>query len=188
MLRGRLDINTLAADRIDILRKPLPDESLPSPEAKGFSLPELPLAVILQQLNIGRIAFGDGVFGLKSEISLAGNLTLESGSLISNLQVRRLDGPGGEFRIKAAYANQSQQLDLDLTLNEPQNGIVANLLNIEGKPPVALALKGSGPLSDLLLQLTLDAAGKRVLTGDTISTVRVTGSVSRPISTVKSPR
>jgi translocation and assembly module TamB len=167
LLRGRLDINTLAADRIDILRKPLPDESLPSPEAKGFSLPELPLAVILQQLNIGRIAFGDGVFGLKSEISLAGNLTLESGSLDSNLQVQRLDGPGGEFRIKAAYANQSQQLDLDLTLNEPQNGIVANLLNIEGKPPVALALKGSGPLSDLLLQLTLDAAGKRVLTGDT---------------------
>jgi translocation and assembly module TamB len=167
LLRGRLDVNTLAAERIDILRKPLPDESLPSPEAKGFSLPELPLAVILQDLQIGRIAFGDGVFGLKSEISLAGNVRLEGGSLDSNLQVQRLDGPGGEFKIKAAYANESQKLDLDLTLNEPENGIVANLLNIEGKPPVALALKGSGPLSDLALQLTLDAAGKRVLTGET---------------------
>ncbi|PSH66764.1 translocation and assembly module protein TamB [Phyllobacterium brassicacearum] len=167
LLRGRLDVNTLAAERIDILRKPLPDESLPSPEAKGFSLPELPLAVILQDLQIGRIAFGDGVFGLRSEISLAGNLRLEGGSLDSSLQVRRLDGPGGEFQIKAAYANESQQLDLDLTLNEPENGIVANLLNIEGKPPVTLALKGSGPLSDLALQLTLDAAGKRVLTGET---------------------
>ncbi len=167
LLRGRLDVNTLAAERIDILRKPLPDESLPSPEAKGFSLPELPLAVILQDLQIGRIAFGDGVFGLRSEISLAGNLRLEGGSLDSSLQVRRLDGPGGEFQIKAAYANESQQLDLDLTLNEPENGIVANLLNIEGRPPVALALKGSGPLSDLALQLTLDAAGKRVLTGET---------------------
>jgi translocation and assembly module TamB len=167
LLRGRLDINSLGAERIDILRKPLPDESLPPPEAKGFSLPELPLAVILQDLQIGRIAFGDGVFGLKSEISLAGNLKLEGGSLDSNLQVQRLDGPGGEFKIKAAYANESQKLDLDLTLNEPQNGIVANLLNIEGKPPVALALKGSGPLSDLALQLTLDAASKRVLTGET---------------------
>ncbi|UXN65492.1 translocation/assembly module TamB domain-containing protein [Phyllobacterium sp. A18/5-2] len=167
LLRGRLDVNTLAADRIDILRKPLPDESLPSPEAKPFSLPELPLAVILQDLQVGRIAFGDGVFGLKSEISLAGNVRLEGGSLDSNLQVQRLDGPGGEFKIKAAYANESQKLDLDLTLNEPENGIVANLLNIEGKPPVALALKGSGPLSDLALQLTLDAAGKRVLTGET---------------------
>ncbi len=94
-------------------------------------------------------------------------MRLEGGSLDSNLQVRRLDGPGGEFQIKAAYANESQQLDLDLTLNEPENGIVANLLNIEGKPPVALALKGSGPLGDLALQLTLDAAGKRVLTGET---------------------
>ena len=94
-------------------------------------------------------------------------MRLESGSLDSNLQVQRLDGPGGEFKIKAAYANESQKLDLDLTLNEPENGIVANLLNIEGKPPVALALKGSGPSSDLALQLTLDAAGKRVLTGET---------------------
>lgn len=167
LLRGRLDINTLAADRIDVFRKPLPDNSLPSPEAKGFSLPELPLAVILQDLQVARIAFGDGVFGLRSEISIAGNLKLESGSLDTTLAVKRLDGPGGEFNIKAAYANQSQQLDLDLTLNEPQNGIVANLLNIEGRPPVALALKGSGPVSDLALQLTLDAAGKRVLTGDT---------------------
>ncbi|MGH6860338.1 MAG: translocation/assembly module TamB domain-containing protein, partial [Phyllobacterium sp.] len=167
LLRGRLDINTLAADSIDIMRKPLPDESLPSPEAKGFSLPELPLAVILQDLQVKRIAFGDGVFGLKSEISVAGNLTLDGGSLDSNLQIRRLDGPGGEFQIKAAYANESQQLDLDLNLNEPANGIVANLLSIEGRPPVVMALKGSGPLSDLALQLTLDAAGKRVLTGNT---------------------
>lgn len=167
LLRGRLDINTLAADSIDIIRKPLPDESLPSPEAKGFSLPELPLAVILQELKIGRIAFGDTVFGLKSEISLAGNLTLDGGSLDSNLQIKRLDGPGGDFQIKAAYANETQQLDLDVSLNEPENGILANLLNIEGRPPVVMALKGSGPLSDLALQLTLDAAGKRVLTGNT---------------------
>ena len=166
LLRGRLDVNTLAADRIDILRKPLPDESLPSPEAKGFSLPELPLAVILQDLQVARITFGEGVFGLRSEISVAGNLRLENGSLDSTLAIKRLDGPGGEFNVKAAFANQTQQLDLDLTLNEPQNGIVANLLNIEGRPPVALALKGSGPVSDLALQLTLDAAGKRVLTGD----------------------
>ncbi|EJN00107.1 translocation/assembly module TamB domain-containing protein [Phyllobacterium sp. YR531] len=167
LLRGRLDINTLAADSIDVMRKPLPDESLPSPEAKGFSLPELPLAVILQELKIGRVAFGDTVFGLKSEISAAGNLTLDGGSLDSNLQIKRLDGPGGDFSIKAAYANESQQLELDLSLNEPANGIMANLLNIEGRPPVIMALKGSGPLSDLALQLTLDAAGKRVLTGNT---------------------
>ncbi|MCO4317166.1 translocation/assembly module TamB domain-containing protein [Phyllobacterium sp. 21LDTY02-6] len=165
LLRGRLDINTLAADRIDITRRPLPDESLPAPEAKGFSLPELPLAVILQQLQIGRIAFGEEVFGLKSEIELAGNVRLEDGSLDSNLQIKRLDGPGGEFHIKAAYANESQQLDLDVNLNEPANGIIANILNIEGRPPVQLALQGSGPVSDLLLQLTLDAAGQRSLTG-----------------------
>ena len=39
LLLGRLDIDTLSADRIDVLRKPLPDESAPAPEASGFQIP-----------------------------------------------------------------------------------------------------------------------------------------------------
>ena len=75
--------------------------------------------------------------------------------------------PGGQLALTAAYANATQVLDLDLVLSEPENGILANLLGIEGRPPMALALKGSGPLSNLDLNLTLDAASQRVLTGTT---------------------
>ena len=53
---GRLDIETLAADRIDVLRKPVPEEGMPPPEAGSLQIPELPLAV-----NIGALerAAGD---------------------------------------------------------------------------------------------------------------------------------
>ncbi|WP_082766084.1 translocation/assembly module TamB domain-containing protein [Paramesorhizobium deserti] len=165
LLTGRLSIQTLAADRVDVIRKPLPDDSLPNPESSSFSLPELPLAVILDELNIAHLTFGQSVFGLASELSATGRLRLEDGSLDSAFQIQRLDGPGGQLQLTAAYANQTRNLNLDLKLSEPANGIVANLLKIEGRPPVDLAVTGSGPLDDLDLDLTLDAAGNRVLTG-----------------------
>lgn len=163
----RLQIDSLSADLIEVSRQPLADESLPAPEAGGFRLPELPIAINLDELNAPRISFGQSVFGLQSELSVTGRIRLEGGSLDTALEVNRLDGPGGQLSLTAAYANANEQLELDLSLSEPENGIVANLLNIEGRPPVALQVAGSGPLSALDVNLALDAAGQRILTGAT---------------------
>lgn len=167
LLLGRLQIGMLRADLIEVSRRPLPDESLPTPEARPFQLPELPLSINLDNLEIARATFGQDVFGLASELSATGNLRLAGGSLQTALNMERLDGPGGTLQLTATYANETEVLDLDLALSEPENGIVANLLNIEGRPPVELALSGEGPLADLDLSLTLDAAGERILTGAT---------------------
>lgn len=163
----RLQIDRLAAARIEVLRRPIPDESLPAPEASAFRLPELPVAVNLDALEVPSVSFGPDVFGLQSELSVTGRIRLEDGSLDTALDITRLDGPGGRFALNAAYANATEQLDLDLQLSEPENGVIANLLGIEGRPPVDLAVQGSGPLSGLDVDLTLDAGGERVLTGTT---------------------
>lgn len=163
----RLQIDTLAADRIEVVRKPIADESLPTPEASGFRVPELPIAVNLDELNAPLISFGRDVFGLESELSVTGRIRLADGSLDTALEVTRLDGPGGKLSLTAAYANANEQLNLDLNLSEPENGIVANLLNIDGRPPIALQVTGNGPLSGLDVNLALDAAGQRILTGAT---------------------
>ncbi|WP_439273107.1 translocation/assembly module TamB domain-containing protein [Pseudochrobactrum sp. HB0163] len=165
LLRGRLSVDNLSAKQVELIRTPLPDESLPSPEAGGFSLPELPLAILLGELNIERLKFGKQVFGLASEVALKGSLTLQDGSLQSLFDMTRLDGPGGAMKLKANYANADQKLDLDMRLSEPANGIAANLLNIDGKPPVELVLNGAGKLDDLKIDLELDADKKRILTG-----------------------
>ncbi len=167
LLRGRLAIDSLSADAIEMTRRPLPDESLPSPEAQPFRLPELPVAIILDALDVKRMSFGEEVFGLESVLSAEGRIRLESGSLDSELDLTRLDGPGGHLHLAASFANATEQLDIDLALSEPEDGVVANLLKIEGRPPIELAATGSGPLSAFDLTTTLDAASERVLAGTT---------------------
>ncbi|TKT80419.1 DUF490 domain-containing protein [Aquamicrobium sp. LC103] len=167
LLSQRLQIDTLSAEHVEVMRRPVPDESLPSPESSSFSLPELPIAINLDALDVPRVTFGQDVFGLASELGITGRIRLEGGALDTALDITRIDGPGGQFALNATYANETELLALDLRLSEPANGIVANLLNIDGRPPVELAVAGNGPLSDLDVGLTLDAAGERVLTGET---------------------
>lgn len=167
LIFGRLEINSLSADSIAYIRNPISTEppAGPSPEAGGFSVPEFPVAVILQNLSVPRVSFGEQVFGLGSLISIDGAMTLEGGAIDADLDIARLDGPGGTLTLDLAYANATREIDLSLELVEPENGIVANLLNIEGRPEIALGLSGAGPIEDLAVSLTLDAANSRVLSG-----------------------
>ncbi|EKF20910.1 translocation/assembly module TamB domain-containing protein [Nitratireductor pacificus] len=159
ILRQRLEVQRLAAERIEVLRRPLPAEGLPAPESRSFQVPELPLAVNLAKLEIPSARFGEDVFGLAAELSLDGALKIDGGALDTRFDIQRLDGPGGAFKLAAAFANDTQILDLDLTLDEPADGVVANLLNVEGRPPLKLTVAGSGPLSELDVKLALEADG-----------------------------
>ncbi len=167
VLRQRLEISSLTAAEIEVTRQPLPEEGLPAPEAGGFALPELPLAINIGALEVARASFGPTVFGLESVLSLAGRISLDEGALDTALEVTRLDGPGGTLQLSATYSNATEIVDLDLRLSEPENGVVANLLNIEGRPPLDLVLAGAGPLGELDVELTIDAGDTRVMTGVT---------------------
>lgn len=168
LFTGKLDVRSLKADSIEYLRNAVPVEGavdLPAPEAGGFEVPEFPVAIQLGELSVPKVTFGAGVFGLGSEISLNGSMSLEGGNLNAALDVVRLDGPGGTLDLKVAYANVDQNIDLGLSLVEPPNGVLANLLNIEGRPAVELSLAGKGPVSDLTTQMRLLANSQEALAG-----------------------
>lgn len=165
---GRLEVQSLKADSIEYLRNAVPVEGavdLPPAEASGFQVPQFPVAVILQELSVPSVTFGENVFGLGSQISLAGALTLEGGNLTTNLDIVRLDGPGGTLGLDLAYTNADQVIDLDLSLVEPENGVIANLLSIDGRPAVTLTLAGNGAVTDLRTDLQLQANGQTALSG-----------------------
>jgi translocation and assembly module TamB len=179
LLRQRLEIESLSADRIDVIRQPVPAEGLPQPEARAFALPELPLAIQLDHIEVPLARFGATVFGLESELSLQGRLLLDHGTLDTALDIVRLDGPGGQLSLAATYSNETEILQLDLALSEPEDGVVANLLNIEGRPPIDLRVAGAGPISELDIELALDADQERVLTGTTVLRQQVEGLAFR---------
>ncbi len=168
LLRGRVNINRLSAAQISWLRRPVMPEakpSLPQAETQPFKLPELPVAVNLSELALPKVSFAEPVFGQAADIAITGALTLASGALDSNLDIRRLDGPGGTLALKAAFSNETRQLDLDVALHEPKGGIVATVLRIEGTPAIDLTLQGAGPLDNLDVKFALDADRTRIADG-----------------------
>ncbi len=168
LLGGRLQINTLSADKIAYIRPAIPEKSAitpPAPEATPLEIPQLPVAIVLGKLDVPSVTFGEHVFGLGSEIALSGRLELADGSLDTKLDITRKDGPGGTLALALAYQRETRNATIDLTLNEPSNGVIVNLLDMTGKPNLSLRLAGSGPLSALTTDLSLDVADRRALTG-----------------------
>lgn len=165
ILQQRLEISSLTAESIEVRRRPTSPRGLPSPEARSFSVPEFPLAITLEHLEVPSITFGEEVFGLSSTLSFEGRLNLEGGSLDTALEIDRIDGPGGRLSLETLFDKEANQLDLDVALSEPEDGVVVNLLKIENRPPIELALTGAGPVENLDLSLALSAAGEPALSG-----------------------
>ncbi|WP_306261268.1 translocation/assembly module TamB domain-containing protein [Pararhizobium sp. IMCC21322] len=189
LFRGRLEVESLEAERIDFKRKALADESLPSPEAGSFAIPDLPVAIELEKLSVPVIAFGPTVFGLETEASLNGAITLDEGSLDLNLDIQRLDGSGGRFMIAADYRSGDRTLALDVDLQEPENGIIATLLRLENKPPVGLKITGDAPLEDLVVSLDFNVAARPILQGqltfdDTAAGLQTIATLQGPLSDI----
>lgn len=167
LLRGVVDVTELVADEIIVARRPLPaPDAIPSPEAEGFSLPELPVSVRVEKLVARRIVLGETVIGQALEGSLAAALTLEGGEGSADLEILRTDaGPDGRVVLKASYANSDQVLALDLLAVEGAGGIAASLLDIPGAPSVDLKVLGEGPLDDFAATLALQTDGADRLSG-----------------------
>ncbi|MEN0087708.1 MAG: translocation/assembly module TamB, partial [Pseudomonadota bacterium] len=117
LLRGRLEVESLTASDLEWIRKPAADDSLPKAEANGFAIPNLPVAVNIAQLQLDRAYFDPSVFGLEATLSLDGGLALADGNLDAQLDIDRLDGPGGSLALLAKYNAADAELETDIRLN-----------------------------------------------------------------------
>ena len=114
LLRGRLVVDQLQAEKIHFIRKPLEDTSLPAPESSGFAIPELPVSVVLEKLELPLVELGKGVIDLAAKASVNGKLVLDGGSMDLDLKIARLDGEGGSLNAISKYSKAVSYTHLTL--------------------------------------------------------------------------
>jgi translocation and assembly module TamB len=129
LLSGKVDVSELSAAEIIVARPPVTAQTdTPLPEASGFSLPELPVSIKIDRVAADRIELGPEVLGQLVTGTLTASLQLAGGEGQAVLDlVRTGDGPVGEIRLDASYANATRTLDLSLVAEEGAGGLVVVL-------------------------------------------------------------
>lgn len=165
LLRGRIDIEKLSAARISLPRLPLPEG--PSAEdavAKEFALPDLPVSVRIETLDVPEVDLGAPVAGVAARFAVDGGLTLDGGEGNADLKIRRTDAEG-RFDITAGFSNETRRLAANIALHEGHDGFLVTILKLPGAPRVDLTFAGDAPLSDFTGELALSTDGVRRVTG-----------------------
>lgn len=161
LLQGYLVINKLTAQKVTLLRQPQHSTQRPD---YGFSISDLPVNIDINQVNFNNIEFAQQAFGVPAKLSVKGSAKFIDHNLATKLKVERTDAPG-RLELNASYSTLGKQLQIKLDAFEASNGIIANLLQIEGRPKLALKLEGGGTLADMQLNLSTKAGDKEVLDG-----------------------
>ncbi|MBB5752223.1 translocation/assembly module TamB domain-containing protein [Prosthecomicrobium pneumaticum] len=163
LLSGTVAIERLAAARVAIDRRPVLPDAQPD---GGAGLPLLELA--LERLSVDEIALAGPVAGLASRFALTGSARLADpdAGLAVDFALTRLDAPGTiSGRLGYSPGTAGGRLSVDVTGTEPADGLVANLLEIEGRPPLSLTIEGTAPLDDWNGTLALDAGPAGTVSG-----------------------
>ncbi|MEM7722194.1 MAG: translocation/assembly module TamB domain-containing protein [Pseudomonadota bacterium] len=173
LLTGELSVNALRAERVEVLRQPRAAEAegidLPPAEATPFSLPDLPVQINIGDISIGEVVLGEPVMGVAATLSVNGSATLADGTGAAALAVTRIGGIEGQFDLNASYSNETRELSLDLLLEEAAGGLVADLIDLPGAPPVRLTVAGAGPITDFSTDIDLQTDGQPRLTGNILT-------------------
>ena len=168
ILTGKIEIDELSAAEIDLPRLPnagSADKSAPTPEAKPFALPELPVALNIGKIDAKKVVIGQPVLGEAGVFKVSGALSLAGGAGKAKLDVARIDGQKGNFALTGSYDNKTRELGVDLLLDEGKGGIISRMIGLPGRPAITLAVSGSGPIDTFSADVVLSTAGQQRLAG-----------------------
>ncbi|HEX9328562.1 MAG TPA: hypothetical protein VF915_18695, partial [Reyranella sp.] len=128
LLRGRVLVETVSAERVTVLRPPLPAKEKSKDESSGGV--SLPVGIELNALEIGDLHLAAALARVDSHWKLSGHAILPAdlaqGRLI--LKGDRIDGPNGRLSADIGFDMEKRTVDGEVSLSEKRGGLVAALL------------------------------------------------------------
>src|SRR4029450_10335472 len=128
LLGGRLLVETVSADRVSVLRPPLPAKE-ETKEKSGGGV-QLPVGVDLNALEIGDLHLAAALARVDSHWKLSGHAVLPA-ALAPGRVIRqgdRIDGPDGRLSADIGFDIERRTVDGEVSLSEKRGGLIAALL------------------------------------------------------------
>lgn len=139
LLRGRIGIRALSADRIEMRRLPRGEGQVSPSEISFPGLPQLRLA----DISIREILLGPELAGEEVRLSLQGSFR-NAPAVRGGFKLARLAPQGPQTLLMAEYAEEKLALRCDIS--GPVAGLLARGIGLEGAGPLRVSMHGEGPL------------------------------------------
>jgi translocation and assembly module TamB len=157
LFNGRLRVDVLSAERIDVARPPQPDKK--KPDEGGGSL-SLPVGVDLKSLSVPDLHLGAALAGgVDSHWTLQGSglLAADRGESRLVLDATRSDGPSGHLKVNLQFLLDRFFIDGDIAGDEAGNGVAAAVLGRPDLDRVSFKLTAKGERDAGTMKLDLAA-------------------------------
>lgn len=162
LLGGLLRVRNVNIGRIDVLRKPGREEGA-TDETGGFW--SMPMSV--DRFDVSEISLNKSFLGVSARFRLVANAHFADTArgLDGTLRLDRLDVPDSKIVAALTYRPDDQHLTLHTDGSEPPGGLFARVAGLPDNIPVALSLKGDGPLDAWRGTVSLSASANPFVAG-----------------------
>jgi translocation and assembly module TamB len=133
LLRGAVVLDSVAADRVAVMRRPLVQPKDAESAASDFTL---------EKLALPKVELGAALLGRPATLVVAGSVaTGANGSVRANVNAERSDGKRASLAMTLARGMKGAPLLIDAKLDEDADGIVSGLLGRDAGPAYTLAVR-----------------------------------------------
>ncbi|MDF8356055.1 translocation/assembly module TamB [Ensifer adhaerens] len=159
LLSFRFEAAALSAGSVRVERLPIP-----STETKEVrSTFALPVDVKIDAIDLKEIIIGKAIAGEDQFLTASGKVNATNESIALQLAAAQRDRPEARAVADIVFNPAGNELKLEATVDEPNNGVLAKLLRLPNEPAVNIKLTGEGPLSDWVGSATAALDGSEIL-------------------------
>jgi translocation and assembly module TamB len=154
LLQREALVDRVTAARIALTRLPV---SSSGSSSSGGGSSQLPVKVVVRQLEVPQVEVAAAVAGTASVLSVAGVVTLDT--LTTGQGQVTIDGAGGRYTLEGAV--DAQTIRATLAVREPAHGLIASVAKLPDLGAIAVDARLDGPRDAVATGVTVSAGPLR---------------------------